>query len=132
KVCLPVVATENSDLQFYNVNDPDKDLERGLWGIYQPDTAKCERAENNDLNTVIVPALGFSESGDRLGRGKGFYDRWLSSLDDSVLKIGFSFREQILSDIFSEPHDIRMDAVITPDNIIMIKSAIKNQESRNE
>lgn len=132
KVCLPVVESEDSDLQFYSVKDPDKDLVRGLWGIYQPDNTKCERTENTAVNTVIVPALGFSENGDRLGRGRGFYDRWLSKLDESVLKIGFSFREQILSDIFSEPHDVRMDAVITPDSIIMINSAIKNQESLDE
>jgi 5-formyltetrahydrofolate cyclo-ligase len=60
---------------------------------------------------VIVPGLGFTSEGARLGRGKGFYDKYLEG--SSVIKIGIGFEMQIEQDIPTDPHDIRMDFVVT-------------------
>ena len=60
---------------------------------------------------IIVPGLGFSKDGKRLGRGKGFYDRYLEH--SSAVKIGIAFEMQISNDIPTDEHDVVMDFVVT-------------------
>lgn len=67
---------------------------------------------------LFVPGLGFGMNGDRLGRGKGFYDKFLEKYNG--LKIGICTSEQILEEIPTEPHDIKMDGVITENQICLI------------
>ena len=70
-------------------------------------------------NIIIVPGLGFSTDGKRLGRGKGFYDRYLEK--SSAIKIGIAFEMQIKADIPTDPHDVVMNFVVTDHNVIEIK-----------
>ena len=67
---------------------------------------------------IIVPGLGFGPNGERLGRGKGFYDRYLE--DKDVLKIGIGFEMQIEQDIPTDTHDVKMDFVVTDHRILKI------------
>ena len=67
---------------------------------------------------IIVPGLGFDSAGRRLGRGKGFYDRYLS--DHPAIKIGLAFEVQMTKEIPTEPHDVRMDFVVTDQRIYKI------------
>ena len=60
---------------------------------------------------LLVPGLGFDLKGSRLGRGRGFYDRYLT--ERSVIKIGLAWTEQILDKIPMESHDSQMDFIIT-------------------
>lgn len=68
---------------------------------------------------IIVPGLGFSSDGSRLGRGKGFYDRYLES--STAIKIGICFEAQLEQNIPTDPHDIKMDFVVTDQRILKIK-----------
>lgn len=67
---------------------------------------------------IIVPGLGFTKDGTRLGRGRGFYDKYLE--DKSVVKIGIGFEMQIIENIPIDPHDVKMDFVITDKKILKI------------
>ncbi|MCH7401299.1 5-formyltetrahydrofolate cyclo-ligase [Belliella kenyensis] len=81
------------------------------WGIPTPKV--LDFADEALIQMVIVPLLVYDKKGNRLGYGKGFYDKFLSSLNQEVLKIGVSFfppEEQIES----EWHDIPLDICITP------------------
>ena len=64
-----------------------------------------------DLDFILVPGVGFSPSGYRLGRGKGYYDKFLSKYSN-LFTVGVCFREQFYLDIPTEPHDIPMQKVI--------------------
>lgn len=64
-----------------------------------------------DPEWLMVPGVGFDLKGGRLGRGKGFYDRYLE--DKDVLKIGLAWTEQIVEKIPVEKHDCHMDFIIT-------------------
>lgn len=66
-------------------------------------------------SVIIVPGLAFSPDGARLGRGKGYYDRYLGQ--NKAYKIGVCGEAQIFKDITVEGHDIMMDAVVTDQNI---------------
>ena len=64
-----------------------------------------------DFDFILVPGVGFSPSGYRLGRGKGYYDKFLSKYSN-LFTVGVCFREQFYLDIPTEPHDIPMQRVI--------------------
>jgi 5-formyltetrahydrofolate cyclo-ligase len=64
------------------------------------------------LDLIVVPGLAFTADGSRLGRGAGFYDKFLSEIPGSTVKIGVCFEFQCLSEIPQESHDVKMDAVV--------------------
>lgn len=69
---------------------------------------------------AIIPGRAFSRDGKRLGRGKGFYDRYLKSFKGK--KIGLCFEDQIYAEIPTEDHDIKMDFIVTDKNIYSAKA----------
>ena len=74
--------------------------------------------ENKDVvpEVLIIPGLGFDHRGNRLGRGKGYYDRFLNNND--VVKIGICFHEQLVDEIPIEKYDVLMDYIIT-DKVVL-------------
>jgi len=68
---------------------------------------------------IVLPGLAFSRTGDRLGRGKGFYDKYLSNYRG--VKIGVCFSDQLEDEIPTESHDIVLDYIVTENEIINCK-----------
>ena len=102
----------DSNLEFYDVPNLEK-LEKGRFDIMEPKDS-CKKAENVDC--ILVPTVGISKSGDRLGYGRGYYDKFLSSTD--AIKISLTYWKQIVKFVPSESHDIKIDLIITEDEII--------------
>ena len=69
------------------------------------------------LDIVIVPGLAFDSAGGRLGRGGGFYDRFLALVRPPV-SIGVAFEEQIVDHVELEPHDQQLTAIATPKGLL--------------
>lgn len=65
------------------------------------------------LDVAIVPGLGFTADGRRLGQGGGHYDRFLPRLRPGCVTVGVCFAEQLIPDLPVEPHDARVDVVVT-------------------
>ena len=65
-----------------------------------------------DFNLIVVPGMAFDSNGHRLGRGRGYYDRFLAQHSD-VHTIGLCFDFQLLPEIPSEPHDRNIDEIIS-------------------
>ncbi|MDJ0769945.1 MAG: 5-formyltetrahydrofolate cyclo-ligase [Ilumatobacter sp.] len=65
------------------------------------------------VDVVIVPGLAFSLAGDRLGQGGGWYDRFLARTRHDCTTIGVGFEPQVVAELPIEPHDVRVDLVIT-------------------
>ena len=105
-VVLPRV--EGDVMNFYSYDK--RMMAAGAFGINEPQGGVPVQA--CEIEAIVVPGVAFTESGARMGRGKGFYDRYLSQNDFSALKIGVCYREQIVPDIPAEPHDVPMDIVI--------------------
>ena len=98
---------EGEALSFYPVFSL-SELISGRFGIRQSKPAP--RLEQLDL--ILVPGLAFTSDGERLGRGAGFYDRFLSTIPLTTIKVGLCFEFQLFSEIPHESHDVRMDAVV--------------------
>ncbi|MDD7588196.1 MAG: 5-formyltetrahydrofolate cyclo-ligase [Bullifex porci] len=103
RIFLPVI--ENNEMLFRRY---DGDLKKGKFGIMEP-TGEYYTIGSNDL--MIVPAVAYDRDGYRLGRGKGFYDRFLA--DKKIKTIGVVSKLRIVSDVFREPNDIKVDFIIT-------------------
>jgi 5-formyltetrahydrofolate cyclo-ligase len=88
-----------------------KGLRTGQFGVLEP-SAECPVCELNELDLALVPGIGFSLNGCRLGRGKGFFDRMLSEVRG--WKCGVAFDWQVTVEIPTEPHDIRLNSIVTP------------------
>jgi 5-formyltetrahydrofolate cyclo-ligase len=71
---------------------------------------------------LIIPGLAFSLSGERLGRGRGYYDRYLEHF--TGLRIGVCFEEQLLAKIPSEDHDAKMHLIVTEKRVVKIEEKL--------
>ena len=109
-VLLPRVDGE--ELVFHAVTDANQ-LKPGAFGVLEPDPEKCPAFDPREAEIIFVPGLAFAAEGQRLGRGRGFYDRLLAALPPEILRIGVCFPEQIVSDIPQEPHDEQVDVVLS-------------------
>ena len=71
-----------------------------------------------EIDVIVVPGLAFNEKGERIGYGKGFYDRFLSKCN--AIKVGLCFEEFIVDKIPTQDHDIKVDFIITEDRVINV------------
>ena len=79
--------------------------------VRDSDTEPVEVSFKEPFDFILVPGVGFNPNGYRLGRGKGYYDKFLSKYTN-LFTVGVCFREQFYLDIPTEPHDIPMQRVI--------------------
>jgi 5-formyltetrahydrofolate cyclo-ligase len=85
-------------------------LEKGHYGI--PEPMQKRFCDNKALDLVIVPGVAFDRRGNRLGRGKGYYDKFLGRLPKDTPSIGLAFNFQILPNIPATPTDVSVHRVI--------------------
>ncbi len=81
----------------------------GAYGILEP--TSCEVVPPSEIDVIIVPGVAFTRCGGRLGRGKGYYDRYLARKGFRGYKIGVCYPHQILDNLPSEEHDVLMNWV---------------------
>ena len=102
---LPVVKGEDMLIKPFSTKE---ELKQGSLGIWEPDTQK---EYLNSIDLVIVPGVAFDRDKSRLGRGKGYYDRYF--INKRIVKIGVCFDFQLLKSIPIDSFDIKMDKVVT-------------------
>ena len=114
-----------SSIKWYYPRLQDQNLEfvkptkwgRSRLGFQEPIEGELVSAQK--LNGFLVPGLAFSKKGERVGRGKGFYDRTLAGL--SGLKVGVCYSYQLFAELPTEEHDVRMDVVVSDTGITWLK-----------
>lgn len=111
RLLLPLIVGDDLRLLLYE--GPDSLIE-GQYGIMEP-KEDCKELPDEDIDMIIVPGVAFDKERNRMGRGRGFYDRLLSKVN--AQKIGICFEFQLSEDIPVEPFDKKMDIVITEDHI---------------
>ncbi|MEZ6242014.1 MAG: 5-formyltetrahydrofolate cyclo-ligase [Phycisphaerales bacterium] len=88
-------------------------------GVREP-LESCEPAPADDIALVLVPGVAFDRAGGRLGRGAGFYDRFLATLPASVVKIGVCHAAQVVEEIPMETHDVRLDGLVAGGGLMLL------------
>ncbi len=102
------------------IKDPQREVKTGKYDIREP-VETCLAGQLNRLDLTLVPGIGFDLNGCRLGRGKGYYDRLLA--DVSGTTCGIAFDEQIVESLPTEPHDVRLNCILTPTRWIELQAA---------
>ena len=90
------------------------------WGI--PEPVEGIEIKASSIDVVFIPLLVYDEKGNRIGYGKGFYDRFLSQCKPEVVKVGLSFfsAEEDIPDV--DEHDVPLDYCVTPEKIYNFKN----------
>jgi 5-formyltetrahydrofolate cyclo-ligase len=117
EVWLPLTLVAERRLIPYRYTGPDM-LRPGAYGIMEPDPAKAEEADLAALDAVLVPGVAFDRQGGRMGYGGGFYDRFLAALDRKPMLIGCGYHFQVVPSVPVEPHDVRLDYLVTEAGVL--------------
>lgn len=111
KVLLPKVISD-TEMTIHEYTGPDSLVPSEPYGILEPDTPELSIVNCQlSIPLVVVPGMAFDSKMHRLGRGKGYYDRFLSRVPN-IYKIGVCFPFQFVDEVPSEPTDILMDDII--------------------
>lgn len=114
KIGLPYIVRKEKRMIPIVVESLDKDLTTGPYGVKQPKEISREKTLSPDgLDLVIVPGLAFDKHNHRLGRGQGYYDRFLRGLSPGTPTIGLAFDFQIVDHLPTpEEHDVPVSCVL--------------------
>ena len=118
RIVLPRVDREQHVLPLYEIKSMDE-LSPGYMGIPEPSVNTEDRILNiNDVDVAIIPGAGFDISGNRIGYGAGYYDILLSGLTKDIPLLSLAYEEQVVDSIPSEPHDRKVQVIVTDRRII--------------
>jgi len=117
-VLLPKVIPETGEMIACPVTDPSADTTPGTYGILEP--VSDAAAEVSRIDFCLVPARAFDRTGARLGRGAGYYDRFMASPHFRALRCGIAFASQVLDSIPCEPHDLPVQVIVTSEEVIRV------------
>jgi 5-formyltetrahydrofolate cyclo-ligase len=106
RVCVPVIIKEEKRLIAGEIKDRIADLERQHFGIYQPKAGHVKEVPLEDIDLIIVPGIAFDKKNVRLGRGHGYYDRFLCALPNKTRTVGLAFDFQVVEHLPQDSHDI--------------------------
>jgi 5-formyltetrahydrofolate cyclo-ligase len=117
-VAVPLVLEDRRDLRAVPIRDPRRDLAPGFRGIREPVDRSAPGIDPRELDLAIVPGTAFDPAGNRLGRGAGYYDRFLPRLRAGVPRVGLAFECQIIEETAPAHHDVPMSFIVTEDRTI--------------
>ncbi len=100
-----------------------RELAPGKWGIPEPVMKIPVPSQKIDL--VLVPGIAFDRRGNRLGRGGGYFDRFLSSIPQRIRKVALAYSFQIVERVPVTPQDVPVDEVITEEGEVLEGERIK-------
>ena len=112
-VFYPLCLDRDGNMEFFKVSHAD-DLVLGMYNIFEPKPT-CEKYVQKENDLVIVPCLSADRQKNRIGYGKGYYDRFLSEFCGT--KVGVCYDFQVLDEIPASEHDVKMDIIITETRI---------------
>jgi len=120
KVVVPISNKEDCSLSLSILKNWD-DLEISSYGILEPKKDCIIEVSIEDVDLIVVPGVAFDTKGNRMGHGKGYYDRLLEN-KKQIPTIGLALEFQIIDKIPIESHDKPVDIIITEKRIINCKN----------
>ena len=112
-IALPTVIKAQRRIIPRIVRNLREGLHRGAYGILEPKKEFAEPVEVSQLDLVLVPGIAFDKNNHRLGRGLGYYDRFLRQLPSHTPTIGLAFDFQVVDRLpYRESHDVQLSHVV--------------------
>ncbi len=119
QVCVPLLGEKYGEMTAAEITSLD-DLIVGKYGLKMPNPETSRLVLPSSIQMVVTPAVAFDRSGNRLGLGAGYYDRFLPEAIDSVL-IGMAWECQLENKLPEEEHDIKMQYLMTEKGLIVCR-----------
>jgi 5-formyltetrahydrofolate cyclo-ligase len=117
EVLLPRINSETKIMEFCPIFNPTEQLQPGKYGILEP-LSDIKAVETTHTNLILVPGRVFGIQGQRIGRGKGYYDKFLEK-EKQAIRIGISFESQVTTALIPQfDHDQKMDFILTEKRLI--------------
>ena len=113
RLVLPKVDRQTRTLKLYQVDFPKAQLVAGVWGILEPDPARCESVLPEDIEWVLVPGVAFDAQCRRLGYGGGYYDKLLEQVPIDSPRVAAAFSLQIVADVPVTARDQSVHRIVT-------------------
>lgn len=129
-VCVPSIVGE--DLVMCQLTDPAADIFLGPHGVGEVRPERRRPVAPSTIDLVLVPGVAFDHQGFRLGRGKGYYDRFLGQVSESALKVGLAFSFQVVAVLPHLDYDVPVDVIATPDATITCSRRARSLASTKE
>ena len=123
-VFVPIILPECIDLAPSKIFDFDTELEKGKKGIFEPKKEYYRLFSSENIDLIIVPGIALDLSGNRIGRGFGYYDNFLRKVRSSAKIVALAFEMQIVKKIPNDKRDIPVNKIITEKRIITFVSRI--------
>ena len=127
KVNVPWFDAAKERYRASELHNFDTDLVTGRFGILEPKPEAIRQASAEQIDVALTPGLAFDETGNRLGRGMGYFDRLLQEISGARIALAFDF--QLLGEVPTEAHDSRMDFIVTETRVIKTK-VVETEENR--
>jgi len=115
-------------LAFYPHREGDG-WETGPYGILEPSIPAGVAPRRSGWDIIVVPGIAFDRRGNRLGRGYGYYDRFLDSVPESVTRVGLAFADQRIPEVPVEAWDVPVHALVTEEGVIRFVNASGSPET---
>lgn len=117
RVVIPYTDTKNTVLIPSEVKSLEDDLVLNKFGYYEPEFEKIKLVEPEEFDLIVTPGVAFDKQLNRVGYGKGYYDRILLRKRKDAKAVAVAFEFQVLDEVPAESHDIKMDMIITEERI---------------
>lgn len=114
---LPRVCKEEDILKLYEIKTLDE-LARGYMWILEPSVDEDRLRNLSDIDLVIIPGAAYDTRGNRLGYGAAYYDKLLVTMEKKIPIVAPAYEEQVVEKIPAEPHDIKVDKIVTDKRVI--------------
>lgn len=114
-VCVPLVIKNNNFLEMRKVQSIN-DLKTGSFNILEPKES-TQVVNPKDIDIFLIPGIAFTQKGERIGRGGGYFDKFLSKCEG--VKVGLAYEFQVFDWFPNQSHDIKMDILITENRTVI-------------
>ena len=116
RVVIPYTDTKNTVIIPSQLKSME-DLVLSSFGYYEPIYEKIKKVDPEEFDLIIAPGVVFDKKLNRIGFGKGYYDRILCNKRNDAKVVAIAYDFQVLNEVPYESHDIKMDMIITEENI---------------
>jgi 5-formyltetrahydrofolate cyclo-ligase len=129
RVLFPKIVSNEPNLSLVRVRDREE-LRPGTFGILEPPGAEMVSPALLERALICVPGVAFSVSGQRLGRGGGYYDCLLAAANPQAITVGLAYSFQVLDRLPQSPHDRRLGFIVTASAIHSAVGASQSSSAR--